>query len=57
MAVKLSTSTRAGVQFLPSVILAVPTAIVAGGLLTKWYKVDHPEGKHIMDKGYNQGNE
>lgn len=42
-AVKLSTSTRAGVQFLPSVILAVPTAIVAGGLLTKWgrYKPIH----------------
>lgn len=35
-AVKLSTSTRAGVQFLPSVILAVPTAVVAGGILTKW---------------------
>lgn len=34
--VKLSTSTRAGVQFLPSVILAVPTAVVAGVILTKW---------------------
>ncbi|CAI7591937.1 unnamed protein product [Penicillium palitans] len=34
--VKLSTSTRAGVQFLPSVILAVPTAIVGGVVLTKW---------------------
>lgn len=34
-AVKLSTSTRAVVQFLPSVILAVPTAIVGGGLLTQ----------------------
>ncbi|KAJ5761109.1 hypothetical protein N7520_008265 [Penicillium odoratum] len=41
-AVKLSTSTRAGVQFLLSVILAVPTAIVADGL-TKYdrYKPIH----------------
>jgi hypothetical protein len=34
--VKLSSSARAGVQFLPSVILAVPTAMVAGIVLTKW---------------------
>lgn len=49
-AVKLSTSTRAGVQFLPSVILAVPTAIVAGGLLTKWgrYKPIHIVGTAVI---------
>ena len=41
--VKLSTSARAGVQFLPTVILAVPTAIVGGVVLSKWgfYKPIH----------------
>ena len=34
--VKLSSSTRSGVEFLPSVILAVPTAMVAGIMLTKF---------------------
>lgn len=34
--VKLSSTTRSGVNFLPSVILAVPTAIIAGILLTKY---------------------
>ncbi|OGM50126.1 Major Facilitator Superfamily protein [Aspergillus bombycis] len=44
--VKLSSSTRAGVQFLPSVILAVPTAMVAGIILTKWgrYQPMHAVG-------------
>ncbi|KAB8260407.1 MFS general substrate transporter [Aspergillus pseudonomiae] len=44
--VKLSSSTRAGVQFLPSVILAVPTAMAAGIILTKWgrYQPMHAVG-------------
>ncbi|KAJ5291222.1 MFS general substrate transporter [Penicillium angulare] len=44
--VKLSSSTRAGVQFLPSVILAVPTAMAAGIILTKWgrYQPIHAVG-------------
>ncbi|KAE8133795.1 major facilitator superfamily domain-containing protein [Aspergillus pseudotamarii] len=44
--VKLSSSTRAGVQFLPSVILAVPTAMIAGIILTKWgrYQPMHAVG-------------
>ncbi|PWY96537.1 MFS general substrate transporter [Aspergillus sclerotioniger CBS 115572] len=33
--VQLSTSTRSGVQVLPTVIACVPAAIVAGGLVTK----------------------
>ncbi|KAE8387926.1 DNA repair protein RAD50 [Aspergillus alliaceus] len=51
--VKLSSSARAGVQFLPSVILAVPTAVLAGMALTKWgrYRPIHAVGMALVTLG------
>ncbi|KAF8846456.1 MFS general substrate transporter [Acephala macrosclerotiorum] len=52
-AVKLSSTTRSGVQFLPSVILAVPTAMVAGFVLSKYgrYRPIHAVGMALTTIG------